>query len=608
MFKILKINVDKLFTGLFAKMLVGLTLFTIVTAILFTKGLTVLLFLIPFLIIFSSKYYNSKINTENGSNTKKYKLPVVLISLLGILCFFLFRFFQIYNPNYNIPLKPCNDYIFYSNCIDYLRQFGNENSSTNYVLSSGLNPYHYYELWLCAGLVHIFSTNTALTLVLIVVCLSNIVIWIGLCAVLEQFKVLKSLDVIFCFFLIFVTGIIFQVYTHVHFMQDIFVYAVNPVTMLKMSTNYIFIISALLFFINRKQDDAIWCLLILPVVNIGNAVSIFPAVICWYLFLYFFKKEKKIKNAFFTIILAFSILIFYKVAPIAISHVNTDFIVIFNKIKDFNYWKTVINISGGTVLQFVLIFFPYLILFLFYFKLKTVKPYLLELFLILLILSFALSAWALLNFKLTSTQLFSSIGTNMCCLISILILQFVWLKSNTSAVPKIFIVLLICIGLNNSLHNYKFGYMQSKEYLLEIKKNSKHLSENGVYIRSKYDYDFPFSYVSTLAILGHYLIYSDKQTYPLSISPYNYPYSSDKILANIERETINTTPFVIYVENQKLKGIFESIEKSQITFIEENNINYLICTKDVTLSSLLQQKFGKEIIDKNTGERFYLLK
>jgi hypothetical protein len=103
------------------------------------------------------------------------------------------------------------------------------------------------------------------------------------------------------------------------------------------------------------------------------------------------------------------------------------------------------------------------------------------------------------------------------------------------------------------------------------------------------------------------LIYSKKTTFPLSISPHNYILSEDKMLAAIERSSLVNTPFWKYVEEQKLNGKFESIEKSQLQFIEEFKINYLICTKDVALSDLLKQKIKKVITDNKTGERFCFL-
>jgi len=104
------------------------------------------------------------------------------------------------------------------------------------------------------------------------------------------------------------------------------------------------------------------------------------------------------------------------------------------------------------------------------------------------------------------------------------------------------------------------------------------------------------------------LVYSETKTFPMSLSPHNFQISTDPKLAKIEDDCIKNTPFWMYVEKQKAEYRFESIERSQIDFIEEMKINYLICTKNVKLSDLLNQKIKKEIIDQNTGERFCLLK
>jgi len=59
---------------------------------------------------------------------------------------------------------------------------------------------------------------------------------------------------------------------------------------------------------------------------------------------------------------------------------------------------------------------------------------------------------------------------------------------------------------------------------------------------------------------------------------------------------------------QKEMGSFRSIAQSQIDFIREFKINYLIVTKNVRLTPELKNIVKEEIVDSNTGERFILLR
>jgi hypothetical protein len=109
-------------------------------------------------------------------------------------------------------------------------------------------------------------------------------------------------------------------------------------------------------------------------------------------------------------------------------------------------------------------------------------------------------------------------------------------------------------------------------------------------------------------ILGDYLLYAKNKTFPMSLSPYNIRLSEDPFTRQAQLEGMHDTPFYVFVENQKAQKRFSSIEQSQVDFIREYKINYLIVTKDVVLPETLQTLIDKVITDKLTGERFILLK
>ncbi len=607
--KAFKIHIEKPYTKHFTNLMVGLNIFILTTAIYFTKGITVMVFMIPLFFYFIFKYKNSstvQVDKKNMTNFR-YDFVLFLVAIsIGSLLFFIFRFGQIYNSEFDIPFLPHSDLVFYTNCIDFLTRFGYENSSCDYANPLGVNPYHYYELWQSAGFSSLLGLNTCLTLILITFSIANILIWIGIIAILEQFKKVEILDLILCFFLVFITGFVFNIYTNVYFMSDILVYSLNAVTILKFYPNYIFLIAAVLFILNKKNNDALICLLALPIVHIGNAISIYPVFIIWYFIDFMYTKKVKINYLMICLSSVILIFAFYKILHPSNSHVSTHFSDIFLKINEVLYWKTAINIIGGSTIQFALIFMPFWVLYIFNFKFQHI--FVKENFIIFLIYSISLLGWALLNYKLTSTQIFANISLNVFNLISILIIILIWVKKKRTVFRIFFIAIFLIAGFINSYRNYQFSYDKSGDYLTSIKQESKNFSSIGAFMMDKEDYTFSFSYVTTLNILGKYLIYFDKKTFPLSLSIYDYPYSKDSRLNQIEKETIATSSFYRFVESQKLNKQFDSIEKSQLQFIQKFKINYLICTKNVTLSNLLQQRIKKSIIDKNTGERFYLLK
>lgn len=613
LFNFLKISLRNTYMDFFAKMMVSLTVCTVGSAIYYTKGITVLVILLPIMVCLFWRVKMDKKIEKNTAPVPTLNLTTIICLFIGVLILFSWRFYQIYNPNGNLPMPPHGDVVFYSNLVDFLVKFGNENSSVDYIKPFGTSPYHYFELWLAALIANSTGLNTGLVLVLEVFSIGPIIIWIGLCAVLGQFKSLTVIDIFFCLFGVFLTGITFDFYTKFNFMQDVGVYASNAINYNKLFPIYLFSICALLFFMNKKNTEAVICLLALPVVFISTAIGLFSALFIWILINFIRTKRIDTTSMLMTLIISFSIFLFYKITPAIHTHVTTNFTSTFFKMSDSKFIRTSFNILVGTTLQFTLLFSPFILIFFIIEKRNlsaVLKNSLLHLFVMIYILS--LIGWAFLHESITTVQVFSNMVVVMFNLLAFFILVKVWIADNKFkryAITFIFIILLIGIKNSTSGTGSKIYYLQQNEYLDKIYNESKRLSLCGSFIYSAEDYkNSNYGYISNFSKPGNYLIYSKNKTFPLSISPFSYTFSTNKDLAAEEYVSLANTPFWQYVSKQQLNKTFESLERSQIQFIEEYKINYLICTKNVTLSKLLQEKIQKGIIDENTGERFYILK
>lgn len=609
--KALNINLSNFYVAVFTKITLAVTLVTIISAVCYTNGVTVMIVILPILFVLYLINKGKQTNKQITENT--FPGITILISLfVGVNAVFLLKYYLIYNPDGDLPLAPHGDVVFYSNLTDFLMKFGNENSSLDYIYPAGCSPYHYFELWLTALLKQLTGLNTGLLLVLITYSFGPILIWLGLCAVLSQFKKISVPDIFFCLSGVFLTGICFDFYTKVGFMQNIGVFTYNSINYNKLFPVYIYVISALLFFLNKKNTSAVLCLLILPVVFISTSISLFTALSLWVLIEFIRNKKLDKVSAFMIFFVAASIYLFYKLAPEIHTHVSADFSNTVNKLTDFLFLKTCFNIFVGSTLQFILLFVPFLVLY--FINEKTKISDILKnsvLYLIFFVYVFSLIGWALLHENNTTVQVFTNITLVVFNVMAFYILAKVWSKpEKLKWYSFLFLFLFVLNGLKISFTDDggRLFYYQSNVYLEEIYKESNNLSLRGAFIYTSEDYKATqFGYVSNFSKPGNYLIYSKKTTFPLSISPHNYILSEDKMLAAIERSSLVNTPFWKYVEEQKLNGKFESIEKSQLQFIEEFKINYLICTKDVALSDLLKQKIKKVITDNKTGERFCFL-
>jgi hypothetical protein len=229
----------------------------------------------------------------------------------------------------------------------------------------------------------------------------------------------------------------------------------------------------------------------------------------------------------------------------------------------------------------------------------------------LLILAFSLISWTFIYVIAGTVQVFSNIGAVILNILSATIFILAFISKNKKIVTigvGVFLVLII-INVNYTLKTFNFKHKYSVDFLNKIYRLSPNLSVRGAFMLDSMAYKANnFSYLAPSMIVGGYLAYASNPTFPLSISPHNYPYSKDEWLQSVQRDAITSTPFYKYAEIQKTKGEFKNLNQSRLDFIREYKINYLITTKEVVLDSIIKNEVREEFIDKNTGEKFLLLK
>jgi hypothetical protein len=374
---------------------------------------------------------------------------------------------------------------------------------------------------------------------------------------------------------------------------------------------YFYTISSVLFFLRKKDTPAILCLLALPIVFISTALGIFLALATWFLTVYFLKKKTFPLAYVLTMATALGIFMFYNFFTRQTdTHVDIGVASTLHNLISFSFFKTAFNVFAGTTIQITILFAPFVATWYVFRKpnLKDIFKYN-SVLLAFLMYFFALLGWSILHDKLSTVQVFSNLGVTLLNILACLAMVTIWSRKKTAwSASKILVIFLVIVGIKNSVQEYRYGYPQSAQYLNEVKKASAGLSKLGGFVFDKTDYaQSEFGYVSNFAILGQYLIYSQNPTFPLSLSPHSFPLSSEPKLAKIQEAGLGNTPFYIYVTQQKKLGQFESITKSQFQFMAKMKINYLIYSKKAEIPELIKKKIKREIVDQNTGERFYLL-
>ena len=77
--------------------------------------------------------------------------------------------------------------------------------------------------------------------------------------------------------------------------------------------------------------------------------------------------------------------------------------------------------------------------------------------------------------------------------------------------------------------------------------------------------------------------------------------------ASQQRDLANGV-FYQYVQRLKASGDFVSEAKSQLSFVKENEIEYLIVSKNGVLPSVLKEVIDRTIVDELSQERFVILR
>jgi hypothetical protein len=149
---------------------------------------------------------------------------------------------------------------------------------------------------------------------------------------------------------------------------------------------------------------------------------------------------------------------------------------------------------------------------------------------------------------------------------------------------------------------------QSTAYLAQIGREIKKIANPiGAYMKAEKEYKTIFSKSHMVDIKGYNLAMFNPQYHLISLSIFVTPLDKKSRYYAVEKAMQETAPFFKFVQNQQKNKKFATIEQSQIDFLEQFKINYLILSPLAQPSHLLKQKIKKEIQDPVSGEIFALL-
>ena len=105
-------------------------------------------------------------------------------------------------------------------------------------------------------------------------------------------------------------------------------------------------------------------------------------------------------------------------------------------------------------------------------------------------------------------------------------------------------------------------------------------------------------------MLAYHLLLGLRNVDVISLSTFEIPINSDNRYFKTNEKIARSSTFYNYVESQKLRNNFTSINQSQVEFIDDNNIEYGIIAKDSQVSDLIKSKIINMHKDTITGDTF----
>ncbi|MFN8295945.1 MAG: hypothetical protein U0T69_07095 [Chitinophagales bacterium] len=610
-----KIPSSKPFVREFTKLSTGTFFIIAVYSIFQTSGITInigLIFLSVFLLVYLKK--NDHLHTVNDAVLKIISfqfLPFFLLQLFVLIFAIAYLLWRIKEPFNNQSYNTFNDFYFYETVIEYLNKVGVEGNITDWytTMPPVRDLYHFGELWYSAFYTLLTKQNSFISFYFIFFSHVLVIYFLGACSLIEVFIKPKSKITYIAAILIFITsGISLSLPFETIFTKGDWWNAG-----LLFQPKYFF--TALFVFystilIRSKNLDYIVLIGLATILACTVAAPAILLAIGSLLLLYTIMKKITLKEFIRHSIPILVILIFIGVYTLWIRYLNNHAQQTVSKIADqpvsiIYYIKTAINCFGGQFIKSMLSFFPFLILIGLStgFKIKLTQNQKEITLLYLIIHVSSLLAYSIFFNRVDAVQLWSIVYLPFSAIVCFIILAGA--LTSEIRMAKIISVVIFFFCLNQT-HPYTRYEIIDELFTAELKKIYK--GGNIVYFKSKNDYNGFFSKSVNVAFPYQYLKKDYKDYYPVCLSIFEIPRSNELILSKGEDLIIRSSVFYRYVQSEIKNNTYESIEKSQLNFINTFSIKYAFTFEHTVLPEALQPYVIKKITDTKRKISFYCFK
>lgn len=566
---------------------------------------------------------------------KKEKWTYFFFLIFLSLLFFSWQAFMVLKSGGFPFIVPHHNEFFYSEVSEIIWQTGHENTyqAGNLVNRSygGTIPYHYFELWLGGFFAWLFQVSNLLSLQLLVFPLFFLMMAIGLFSVAESFFPVTVKGFLFVFSLLFIGGVPFVVNDLPPFSFQWVTNIESPLVYEKSAHLYWIALIGFLLMINEFFTGGFLVFVslvfvsgtLLPGVLGGGLIFLLLSALCkiekitWLLkqlvyfsslILFFFFFYFLSGNNQFSFRSCFPALHYTDLSPFLQNGFDFFTIKVFLVELVFRIYKIPLNVILSLIPFFVLVMIVFL-------KKAGLKGWLGRSF--LLVVSAFLSAVISSGIFYKMWDSWQFVENFYFFILVFFALSFIFLYSEYPEwhlkkwLALFFLFVFLFKGSSYMVHRHLareslYG-AYSDEYLMKISALPGTGNSLGVFFHSLSGLERSLDPIGpVINRIGGYTDFMPQFSSAVDLSVMDLTHWDSMPAGELETAALRTSPFFIFVEEQKRSGAFVSVEKSQVDFMDEHKIRYGIASANASIGPLAEKRIVSMIVDSKSGERFML--
>ncbi|HRH58566.1 MAG TPA: hypothetical protein PLS10_13020 [Chitinophagales bacterium] len=610
-----KIPSDKPFFTEFTKLSVGLVFIITAYSLLQTSGITINIGLI-LLSVFFIFYLKNNNHLRTLKDTVRQIispqiLPFLFLQLIILFIAAAYLFWRIKEPFNNQSYNTFNDFYFYETVIEYLNKVGVEGNVTDWY--STMPPvrdlYHFGELWYSAFYTLITGQNAFVGFYFIFFSHALVIYFLGACSIIEIYIKPVSKKTYLTAFIIFLTsGISLALPFETVFTKGDW-WNAGLLFQPKYFFTALFVFYATILINNKNYLHYIVLIGLATILTCTvSAPAILLAIGCL-LLTYTVSKKITITEMFKYSVPVLVILLFIGIYTLWIGHLN-EYAHTTTKNPEHSvtiiyYLKTAFNCFAGQLVKTFISFSIFLILIglIFKFKVKPPQNYKEIVLLYVIINITAILSYAIFFNRVDAVQLWSIVYLPFSAVVGFFIIVYALTSGTRMIQISAIVTLFFCL---NQTHPYTRFEIIDESFAAELKKIYK--GGSVVYFKSKDDYNGFFSKSVNVAFPYQNLKREYKDYYPICLSVFEIPKSSEPLLLKGENQIIRSSVFYRYVQSEIKNKTFESVEKSQYNFMKAFSVKYAYTFEHTVLPEVLQPYVIQKITDAKRKISFYSFK